>query len=97
MVEATKMFTGVAERLEALAKTNAVVGPMTTIGERTAIPLVEISLGLGGGGGEGEGDDPASGGRGKGHGGAAAGGAKVTPVAVIVVENGSVKLETLGH
>ena len=92
-----KLFASVAKRLEALARNNAVVGEVTGVGGRHAIPLVEVSLGLGGGGGAGEGDDPNTGSHGKGQASGAGGGAKVTPVAVIVVENGTVKLETLGH
>ena len=91
------LFESVVPKLEALVRSNAVIGPTTTVGARHAIPLVELSLGLGGGGGMGEGDDPKTGVRGKGHGGGAAGGAKVTPVAVLVIDDGRVQLQTLGH
>jgi uncharacterized spore protein YtfJ len=96
MSEPEKLFESVAPRLEALAKSNAVVGPITTVGGRHAIPLVELALGLGGAGGSGEGDDPATGGHGKGIGGVAGGSAKATPVAVIVVDNGKVSIQGLG-
>jgi uncharacterized spore protein YtfJ len=97
MKEPDRLFESVAPKLEALVRSNAVLGPTTTVGTRHAIPLVELSLGLGGGGGLGEGDDPKTGTRGKGHGGAAAGGAKVTPVAVLVIDGDRVQLQPLGH
>jgi len=91
------LFAAVAPKLDALAKSNAVIGPVTSVGERHTVPLVELALSLGGGEGGGTGDDPETGLHGQGHGGAAAGGAKVTPVAVIVVEGGSARIESLGH
>ncbi len=97
MKDAEQLFESVAPKLEALVKSNAVVGSTITVDGRHAIPLVELSLSLAGGGGEGEGDDPDTGAHGKGHGGGAGGGAKATPVAVLVVENGEVRINPLGH
>lgn len=91
------LFTSVAPRLEALARANAVVGTVTSVGGRHVLPLVELSLGLGGGGGGGQGPDRETGAHGKGFGGGAGGGAKVTPVAVIVVDGNQVTLQPLGH
>ncbi len=91
------LFASVAPRLEALAQSNAVVGPVTSIGDKHVVPLVELSLGMGGAGGGGEGPNPSTGAQGKGFGGGAGGGAKVTPVAVIVVEGNQVSLQPLGH
>lgn len=97
MKDTQTLFESVAPKLEALVKSNAVVGPTTSVGDRHVIPLVELSLGLGGGGGGGEGEDPETGTGGAGHGGAAGGGAKVTPVAVLVIQGDDVQLQTLGH
>ncbi len=97
MKDTQKLFASVAPKLEAMVKANAVVGPRTSVGNRHAIPLVEISLGLGGGGGGGDGVDPKGGAEGRGHGGAAGGGVKVTPVAVLIVDGSDVHLESLGH
>jgi uncharacterized spore protein YtfJ len=91
------LFNSLAPRLEALAQSNAVIGPITSVGDKHVVPLVELSLGLGGGGGGGEGPDRTSGAHGKGFGGGAGGGAKVTPVAVIVVDGNKVSLQALGH
>lgn len=90
------LFADLAPKLEALAKANAAVGPVTEVGGRFAIPLVELSLGLGGGG-SGEGADPQSGGSAKGFGGGADGALNATPVAVVIVEDGAVRLEMLGR
>jgi uncharacterized spore protein YtfJ len=97
MRDTEKLFENVAPKLEALVKSNAVVGDTITVGNRHAIPLVELSLSLGGGGGGGEGDDPETGIHGEGFGGAAGGGAKATPVAVLVIEGNDVRINPLGH
>lgn len=97
MKDTEKLFESVAPRLEALVKSNAVVGKPIAVNGRYAVPLVELSLGLGGGGGGGSGLDPTHGMHGEGHGGAAAGGAKATPVAVLVVEENQVRITPLGH
>lgn len=97
MKDTEKLFESVAPRLEALIKSNAVVGRTISVDGRHVIPLVELSLGLGGGGAGGEGTDPSSGSSGKGEGGAAGGGAKASPVAVLIVENDQVQLTSLGH
>lgn len=94
MAESDSLFQHIAPRLEGLVKSNAVVGPIISVGDRHAIPLVELSLGLGGGGG-GEGEAPRSGEHGLGAG--AGGGTKVTPVAVVVVEGSAVHIQTLAH
>ncbi len=97
MKDTEKLFESVAPRLEALIKSNAVVGRIISMEGRHAIPLVELSLGLGGGGGSGDGEDPTSGAQGHGQGGAAGGGARATPVAVVIVEANTVRITNLGH
>lgn len=91
------MFESVAPKLEALAKSNAVVGRVVSVDGRHAVPLVELSLSVGGGGGSGTGDDVSAGARDRGLGGGAGGGAKATPVAVVVVEGNRVRINPLGH
>lgn len=97
MKDTENLFESVAPKLEALVRSNAVVAPPISVEGRHAIPLVELTLSLGGGGGGGEGNDPRSDAHGKGHGAAAAGGSRAVPVAVVVVEGGTVKLSPLGH
>jgi len=85
----------VSERLERLAKGNAVVSKPISLGDRHVVPLCELSVGFGGGGGKGEGEGDAEGPM-AGTGVAVGGGAKAAPVAVLVIENGKVRIETLG-
>lgn len=83
--------------LERLTAGNAVVAKPISVGERHVLPLCELSLAWGAGGGQGEGEADESGkGHGSGTGGGGGGAAKANPVAVIVVENGKVRLESLG-
>ena len=92
------LFKTVTEKLEGLAKGNAVVAQPISVGNRHVIPLCELSVGFGGGGGVGEGDMEKSGeGKGKGVGGGVGGGAKAAPVAVLVIEDGKVRIEDLGR
>ena len=90
------LLKAVTERLEALAKANAVVGGTVSVGQRHVVPLCEIGVGLGAGGGLGEAEGgEGSSGAGKGQGGGAGGGARVRPVAFLVIDGGTVRLETL--
>lgn len=94
----TQLLTRLTTRLGALAKSNAVVARRVSVGDRHVIPLCELSVGIGGGGGQGEGSDPEKGETaGKGLAGGAGGSAKASPVAVIVVEGGRVRVESLGQ
>lgn len=79
---------------EALARANAVVGKPISVGDRHVVPLCALSLALGGGQGTGEGEE-AGAGPGKGTGLGAGGAAKAIPVAVVIVEGGSVRIQSL--
>jgi uncharacterized spore protein YtfJ len=82
--------------LERLTAGNAVIAKPISIGNRHVLPLCELSLVWGAGGGEGEGEADESGkGHGQGTGGGGGGAAKANPVAIIVVEDGKVRLESL--
>lgn len=94
MKKLTELFKRMGERLDGLAKANAVVATPISVGDRHVIPLCELGVGFGGAGGEGEAIEGA---QGKGIGGGAGAGAKATPVAVIVIEGGKVRVERLGH
>lgn len=84
------------ERLKSLAQGNAVATRPISMGDRHVLALCELTLSIGGGGGAGEelGNDEHQ--NGKGIGGAAGGGAKAMPVAVVVADGDSVRIETLG-
>ena len=96
MKHVLELFGTVSERLERIAKGNAVVAKPISLGDRHVIPLCELSVGFGGGGGVGEGTGDEEGPM-TGTGGGAGGGAKATPVAVLIIENGHVRIENLGH
>lgn len=95
MEHITELLNKLTTRLRELARGNAVVAKRVSLGDRHVIPLCELSLGFGGAGGMGEGTDPESGGAGKGTAGGAGGAAKAAPVAVIIVEGGKVRIDTL--
>lgn len=97
MKHVTQLISQLTERLNRLAKDNATVAKKIEVGNRAIIPLCEVSLGFGGGGGAGEGIEGEEQASGSGTGGGAGGGTKVTPIAVIVVDDGKVRIETLGQ
>jgi len=84
-----------SDRLKAVAASNAVVAKPVSVGDRHVVPLCELGLTFGGGGGGGEGKGKE--GAGTGMGGAAAGGAKASPIAVLVIEGSNVRLEKIGR
>ena len=96
MKHVTQLISQLTERLTKLAKDNATVAKKVEVGNRAIIPLCEVSMGFGGGGGAGEGAEGDSEASGSGTGGGAGGGTKVMPVAVIVVDDGKVRIEKLG-
>ena len=65
-----------------LMSTHTVVGEATSIGDALIIPLVDVSFGLGAGSGKGAKKDSSSGGF----------GAKMSPSAVLILQNGHTKL-----
>ena len=91
-----ELFLSISERLTALARGNAVVAKPLSVGDRHIVPLCELSLAFGGGGGGGEGPEsgPEAGG---GTGGLSGGAAKASPVAILVVDDGKVRLERVGR
>lgn len=99
MEDIKKLFEAVSQRLQKMAQANAVVSKPISVGDRHVIPLCELSVGFGGAGGvaEGEGQTKEGAGSGEGQGGGAGGGAKAGPVAVIVVDQGKVRVEKIGR
>lgn len=83
---ADNQFGSVIESLlkgmDSVLSTKTVVGEATQIGDTIILPLVDVSFGVGAG---------ASGGEGKTSGAGGLGG-KMTPSAVLVIQNGSTKL-----
>jgi len=76
----------VVEQLEKLITTKTIVGEPITVAGKTVVPISKVSFGFGSGGGEGRRDEKS------GFGGAGAGGAKIEPVAFLVISEDEVKL-----
>ena len=77
------------QKIRDMIDANTVMGnPVTTPDGTTIIPVSKISMGFGGGGSDfaskNQGGNP--------FGGGAGGGVKVTPVAFLVIQNGSVRM-----
>ncbi len=97
MKQVTEILASLSSTLAAKGASKAVVGEMISAGDYHVVPLCEVAIGLGSGGGQGTSDGDANGvGKGEGTGIGAGGSAKVQPVAVIVVDNGGVRIERLG-
>ena len=85
------ILKGVVGELREIAKSETVIGKPVTVGDKTVIPVVKISVGFGAGGGQGE-DDKAR----AGFGGGGGGGAKIEPAAFIIMDEDGVKLLPVG-
>lgn len=83
----TEIIRGVVEELKQIARTESIVGEPITIGNKTLVPIVRITVGFGGGGGEGSDDKSRSG-----FGGGGGGGVRVEPAAFIVMDDSGISL-----
>lgn len=88
MAEKDNQFQGVVDSLlkgmDTVLSTKTVVGEPTKIGDTIILPLVDVSFGVGAGAGSNSAKNSANGGGGL--------GGKMTPSAVLVIQNGSTKL-----
>lgn len=78
--------------LENLVTAKTIVGEPIKVDNATIIPIISTSFGFGTGAGEGT--EPSKSGGGKGSGGGA--GAKVSPTALVIIQNGEVNVYSLG-
>jgi uncharacterized spore protein YtfJ len=94
MEQIKTLFEAFRAKLSGFAMKDAVASKPLSAGNRHVIVLSEVTLAFGGGGGSGEaspnGKSPS-----KGQGGGSGGAAKASPVAVLVIDNGVVRVETL--
>ena len=81
------ILRSVVGELREIAKSETVVGEPISVGNRTVIPIVTISVGFGAGGGQGE-DKKAM----TGFGGGGGGGARIEPSAFIIMDEDGVSL-----
>ncbi len=88
MADKDNQFQGVMEALlggmDKVLSTKTVVGEATKVGDTIILPLVDVSFGVGAGAGANNAKATSSGAGGM--------GGKMTPSAVLVIKNGSVKL-----
>ncbi len=88
MADKDNQFQGVMESLlggmDNVLSTKTVVGEATKVGDTNILPLVDVSFGVGAGAGVNNTKSTSSGAGGM--------GGKMTPSAVLVIQNGSVKL-----
>ncbi len=93
MAENGNQFQSVVEALlkgmNTVLSTKTVVGEATKIGDTIILPLVDVTFGVGAGAGNKTGKEGNHGSSGTGAGGI---GGKMTPSAVLVIQNGVVKL-----
>lgn len=90
-MDATKLFDTTVSELERMLCSKSVVGEPIVIDGKTIIPLVSLGVGFGVGGGE----NAAGGKTGPGQGLGTAGGGGVRPVAVLVVDQTGVHVESI--
>jgi uncharacterized spore protein YtfJ len=103
MEQLVKLIDMIVNSLSETAKSDIVVGTPIEIDKLTLVPLSKVSVGFGGGGGEGHGNHKDSSKKdkknsptgGKGAGGGVGGGAKVSPIAVIVFDEDGVHVEPI--
>ncbi len=94
MEQVTRLFEVVRAVLSRTALKDAVVSRPISAGDQHVLVLSDVSVGLAAGGGNGT--EPSKR-HAKGMGGVGGGGARARPVAVLVVENGEVRLEPIGR
>ncbi|MFQ5452587.1 MAG: GerW family sporulation protein [Candidatus Zixiibacteriota bacterium] len=82
-----EILKGVVGELREISKSETIVGEPITVGKRTVIPIVKISVGFGAGGGQGEHDKA-----GTGFGGGGGGGVKIEPAAFIIMDETGISL-----
>jgi len=94
IAEAGGLLKGTIDELERMLEAKQVVGEPLSFGNTTVVPLLSVGFGFGAGGGGGNGTSP-KGDVGGGGGGGGAGGGGIKPVAVLVIEDGNVRLEPI--
>ena len=96
MEDVEKLLKTSLEEIERMLNTKTVVGDPIKIGETTLIPLLSVGFGFGAGGGTGKGDmGTKSAGTGEGTGAGVGGGGGVKPVAMIVIDDNGVRVESI--
>jgi uncharacterized spore protein YtfJ len=82
------MLSAIVGEIKAIAKSETIIGEAITLGDKTVVPMVKISVGFGAGGGEGTDENKKAGG----YGGGGGGGVMVEPAAFLVIDGDKVSL-----
>lgn len=90
MDNVAELFDKATGEIERMLNSKTVVGDPITIEGNTLIPLISVGFGFGVGGGEGS--EPR---KGSGHGGGTGGGGGVKPVALVVINENGVRVESV--
>jgi len=90
MQDVNLLFDKAINEIERMLNSKTVVGEPITVEGNTLIPLVNVGFGFGVGAGEGTETN-----KGGGHGGGTGGGGGVKPVALIVVNEDGVRMESI--
>lgn len=94
--DASGLIRGTVAELGQMLDARHVVGEPMTFGHATVVPLVSVGFAFGAGGGGGGGTSPAKGGEsGEGGGGGGGAGGGVKPIAVLIIQDGAVRLERI--
>lgn len=90
-MSAENIVKSIVEELEHMIETKTIIGEPITAAGKTVIPISKVSFGFGGGGGL-----CGTGGADKGSSGGGGAGAKIEPVAFLVISDDDVKLISIG-
>ncbi|MFH1700259.1 MAG: spore germination protein GerW family protein [Candidatus Zixiibacteriota bacterium] len=82
-----EVISGIVGELKQIASAETIIGEAVTVGNKTVIPIVKISVGFGAGGGEGEKEKTVGG-----YGAGGGGGCIVEPAAFIIMDESGISL-----
>ena len=83
----SEILKDIVGELKDIASSQTIIGEAITVGEKTVVPVVKISVGFGAGGGQGESTD-----KGAGFGGGGGGAARIEPSAFIIMDGDKVQM-----
>jgi len=83
----SEILKDIVGELKDIASSQTIVGDPITVGDKTVVPVVKISVGFGAGGGQGETPD-----KGGGFGGGGGGAAKIEPSAFIIMDKDRISM-----
>lgn len=82
-----EILHSVVGELKEMARSESIVGDPITVGDKTVIPVVKMTVGFGAGGGQGEAEK-----KGSGFGGGGGGGVSIEPAAFIIMDKDGISL-----